>query len=63
MINSNCFWIGKKARLEIIKDGIRLNFHNATILEMDDSHITFRDSKDNQILAFNRDLVKEMRLL
>ena len=60
MKENNSFWIGKIARLEIVKDGNRLNFHNAVILEIDESHVTFRDSKDNKVLAFNRDLIKEM---
>jgi hypothetical protein len=59
---NNSFWLGKTARLEIHKDGVRLCFHNATILEIDDSHVTFKDARDNKILAFNRELVKEMTL-
>jgi len=65
IINNNQkpnFWIGKTAYLEIVKDGVRLNFHKAVILEIDDSHVTFRDSKENKVLAFNRSLVKEMML-
>lgn len=57
----NRFWINKKAKIEILKDEKRLVF-TASILEIDDSHITFID-RDGIVYSFNRELVKEMQEL
>jgi hypothetical protein len=59
---SNSFWIGKMARLEIVKDEHRLSFTKTLILELDETTITFKD-KFGEVLAFNRSLVKEMKLI
>lgn len=57
----NDFWINKKAKIEIIKDNKRL-IYTATILNMDNIHITFID-RDGIVFSFNRDLIKEMQAL
>ena len=54
-------WINKKAKIEILKDGKRL-IYTATILDMDNSHITFID-RDNITYSFNKELIKEMHLI
>jgi hypothetical protein len=59
---SNSFWIGKMARLEIVKDEHRLSFTKSLILELDETTITFKD-KFGEVLAFNRSLIKEMKLI
>lgn len=40
--NTNNYWIGKRAKLEIDKDGTRL-FFTAEILALDNNSISFRD--------------------
>ena len=57
----NQFWINKKAKIEILKDGKRLVF-TASVVEMDASHITFLD-REGMVYSFNRDLVQEMQVL
>ena len=57
----NGFWINKKAKIEILKDAKRLIF-TASIVEIDESHITFID-RDGKTYSFNRELVKEMQYL
>ncbi len=52
------YWIGKKARIEILKDGKRL-IYTAKIIEIDNHSITFSD-RDGRIFSYNRELVKEM---
>jgi hypothetical protein len=59
--NINNFWINKKARIEILKDGKRL-VYTAVIIEIDSLHLTFID-RDKNIFSFNRELVKEMQIL
>jgi len=56
-----CFWIGKKAKVEILKDDKRL-IYTATILELDNSFITFKD-RDENVFSFNIKLVKQMQQL
>lgn len=53
------FWINKKAKIEILKDGQRLIF-TATILEFDISQITFRD-RDGIVFSFNKNLVAQIK--
>jgi len=53
------FWIGKKVKIEVLKDGMKL-FFTATILEYDDNSITFID-RDKEIFSFNKNLVVQMQ--
>ena len=55
------FWLNKKVKLFISKDGKDLVF-TATILEIDNSHITFID-RDDIVYSFNRELITEMKNL
>lgn len=57
----NNYWIGRKAKIELLKDNKRL-IYTATILEIDSFHITFLD-RMGIVYSFNRELVKEMQLL
>lgn len=59
--NNTNFWINKKAKIEIIKDNVKLTF-TATILEIDSNSITFIE-RAGEIYNFSRDLIKEMSLL
>ena len=52
------FWLNKKVKIEILKDGRRL-IYTATIVEIDSNHITFID-RDGITFSFNRELVKQM---
>ena len=55
------FWLNKKAKIFILKDGRNLVF-TATILEMDSHQVTFKD-RDGLVYSFNRELVEEMKVL
>ena len=55
----NNFWINKKVKLFILKEGRELIF-TAVILEYDDMHITFKD-REGLVYSFNRDLVQEIK--
>ena len=55
------YWKGKKAKIEINKDGKRL-IYTATIIEVDSMGMTFKD-RDNQIFAYNHNLIKQMQEL
>jgi len=61
MNENGTYWIGKKARIEILKDGKRL-IYTAKIVEIDEAHITFVD-RDGETFSFNRELVQEMQFL
>jgi len=52
------YWLDKKAKIEILKDGKRL-IYTATIMEIDTNSITFLD-RDGVVYSFNRQLIKEM---
>lgn len=55
------FWLNKKAKIFILKDGKNLVF-TAKIIEIDSNHITFID-RDGITYSFNRDLVTEMKVI
>lgn len=55
------FWIGKKAKIEIIKDNKRL-IYTADIMEFNSANITFID-RDGNVFSFNSGLVQQMQLL
>lgn len=55
------FWIGKKAKIEILKDNTRLIF-TVEILGLDNVQITFLD-RDGIVYSFNRDLVQQMKVI
>lgn len=57
--HTNGYWLNKKAKIEILKDGKRLVF-TALILEIDSQSITFSD-RENIVYSFNRDLVQELK--
>jgi len=59
--NTNGFWNGKKAKLEVLKDGKRLIF-TAKIIECDSNSITFLD-RHNAVYSFRRNDVVEMQEL
>ncbi len=52
-------WIGKRIRLELLKDGEKL-FYTATIIKLDDSEITFKD-RDGLLFSFKKEFVVQMR--
>ena len=58
-LDTKSIWIGKKVKIEILKDNTHLNF-NALILEYDNKIITFKD-RDGLIFSFNVDLVQQIK--
>jgi len=55
--NNNGYWVGKKAKIEILKDGRKLIF-TAEILESDGHSISFLD-REGLFYSFNKELIKE----
>lgn len=55
------FWVGKKAKIFIKKDGKDLIF-TATVLEIDIQSVTFID-RDGIIYSFSRTMVFEMKVI
>lgn len=60
-MNQDNFWIGKKAKIQILKDGRNL-FFTAEILEKDEFQISFKD-KYGEVFSFNNNLVNQMELI
>jgi hypothetical protein len=55
------FWVGKKAKIEILKDGVKL-IYTADILEFGDKIITFRD-RAGIVFSFNISLIQELKVI
>lgn len=53
------FWIGKKAKIEILKDSTRLIF-TADVLEYDSKIITFLD-RTGLVYSFNVELIQQLK--
>ena len=56
------FWVGKKVLLEFVKDGHRLTYNYATIIQMDNFTVSFRD-RDGMVFSFNKNLIQQMKLI
>lgn len=54
----NQYWLGKKTRLEILKDGKKL-FFTGEILESTPLSLTFID-RDKKVFCFSREQIKQM---
>lgn len=54
-------WVNKRAKVEIVKEGTKL-FFTATILDLDDNHITFSD-RTGVVYTFPRICINEMKLI
>jgi len=52
------YWIGKRARLEILKDGKKL-YYTAFILECNEEYISFKD-KFGETFSFKRKFINQI---
>lgn len=55
------YWIGKQAKIFILKDNIKL-IYTAKVIDFDNTHITFSD-RTGKVFCFKREFVTEMTLL